>query len=96
MSALHVSDDVFAHHQKNLTVFTVSSNVHPSCCRLVSETPAGSNLGEQNINYTRRIVRTEKPTVRKLHVHQVLSCSVHSRLDLRYMTSEGKLSHMSQ
>jgi len=41
-SALHVSGDVFAHHQEHLTVFTVSGGVHPSCCRL----PAGSNLGE--------------------------------------------------
>jgi len=36
MSALHVSGDVFAHHQEHLTVFTVSGSVHPSCCRLVS------------------------------------------------------------
>jgi len=35
-SALHVSGDVFAHHQERLTVFTVSASVHPSCCRLVS------------------------------------------------------------
>jgi hypothetical protein len=35
-SALHVSDDVFAHHQQHLTLFTVSGSVHPSCCRLVS------------------------------------------------------------
>jgi hypothetical protein len=35
-SALHVSDDVFAHHQEHLTVFTVSGSVHSSCCRLVS------------------------------------------------------------
>jgi hypothetical protein len=41
-SALHVSGDVFAHHQEHLTVFTVSGIVHPSCCRL----PAGSHLGE--------------------------------------------------
>jgi len=41
-SALHVSGDVFAHHQEHLTVFTVPGSVHPSCCRL----PAGSNLGE--------------------------------------------------
>jgi len=31
-SALHVSGDVFAYHQENLTVFTVSGNVYPSCC----------------------------------------------------------------
>jgi len=41
-SALHVSGDVFAHHHKHLTVFTVSGSVHPSCCRLA----AGSNLGK--------------------------------------------------
>ena len=41
-SDLHVSGDVFAHHQEHLTVFTVSGSVYPSCCRL----PAGSNLGE--------------------------------------------------
>jgi len=35
-SALHVSGDVFAHHQEHLTVFTASGSVHPSCCRLVS------------------------------------------------------------
>jgi len=35
MSALHVSGDVFAHHQEHLTVFTVSGSVHPSRCRLV-------------------------------------------------------------
>ena len=35
-SALHVSGDVFAHHQEHLTVFTVSGSVHPSYCRLVS------------------------------------------------------------
>jgi len=35
-SALHVSGNVFAHHQEYLIVFTVSGSVHPSCCRLVS------------------------------------------------------------
>jgi len=35
-SALHVSGDVFAHYQEHLTVFKVSSSVHPSCFRLVS------------------------------------------------------------
>jgi hypothetical protein len=35
-SALHVSGDVFAHHQEHLTVFTVSGIVHPSCCRLAT------------------------------------------------------------
>jgi hypothetical protein len=42
-SALHVSGDIFAHHQEHLTIFTVSGSVHPSCCRLA----AGSNLCEQ-------------------------------------------------
>jgi hypothetical protein len=32
--AIHVSGDVFAHHQEHMTVFTVSGSVHPSCCRL--------------------------------------------------------------
>jgi len=35
-SAVHVSGDVFIHHQEHLTVFTVSGSVHPSCCWLVS------------------------------------------------------------
>jgi hypothetical protein len=34
-SALHVSGDVFTHHQKHLTVFTVSGSVHASCCQPV-------------------------------------------------------------
>jgi len=34
-SALHISGDIFAHHQEKLTLFTVSGSVHPSCCRLV-------------------------------------------------------------
>jgi len=42
MSVLHVSGDVFAHHQEHLTVFTVSGSVHLSCCRLA----ASGNLGE--------------------------------------------------
>jgi len=33
-STLHVSGDVFPHHQEHLTVFTVSGNVHPSCLKL--------------------------------------------------------------
>jgi hypothetical protein len=35
-SDLHVSGDVFAHHQEHLTVFTVYGSVRPSCCQLVS------------------------------------------------------------
>jgi hypothetical protein len=41
--AVHVSGDVFPHHQEHLTVFTEIAIVHPSCCLLA----AGSNLGEQ-------------------------------------------------
>jgi len=29
-SALHVSGDVFAHHQEHLTVFTASGSIHSS------------------------------------------------------------------
>jgi hypothetical protein len=36
LSALHVSGEVFAHHQEHLTVFTVSGSIYPSCCWLVS------------------------------------------------------------
>jgi len=36
LSALHVSGDIFVHHQEHLTVFTVSGSIHPSSCRLVS------------------------------------------------------------
>ena len=36
LSALHVSGDVFAHHQEHLTVFKASGSIHTSCCRLVS------------------------------------------------------------
>ena len=35
-SALHVSGDVFAHHQVHPTVFTASGNVHKCRYRLVS------------------------------------------------------------
>jgi hypothetical protein len=35
-AALHVSGDVFAHHQEHLTLFTTSGSIHPNCCRLVS------------------------------------------------------------
>jgi hypothetical protein len=41
-SAVHVSGNIFTHHQEHLSVFTVSGSVHPSCCRL----PAGNSLGE--------------------------------------------------
>jgi hypothetical protein len=36
LSAVHISGDVFAHHQEHLTVFAVSGSIHPNCCRLVS------------------------------------------------------------
>jgi hypothetical protein len=32
-SVVRVSGDVFAHHQKHQTVFTVSGSFHPSYCR---------------------------------------------------------------
>jgi hypothetical protein len=35
-SAVHVSGNVFAHHQEHFPVFTVSVSVHPSWCWLVS------------------------------------------------------------
>jgi hypothetical protein len=45
-SALHVSGDVFAHHQEHLTVYKVSGSIHPSCwnwtvyiVRPVTDTP---------------------------------------------------------
>ena len=37
-SALHVSGDVFAHHQEHLTIFRASDIVHVCCCRSVSWT----------------------------------------------------------
>ena len=37
-SAVHVSGDVFAHHQENLTVFTASDIVQRCCCQPVSWT----------------------------------------------------------
>jgi len=51
-SSLHVSGDVFAHHQEHLTVFTVSGSVHPSCCRLVSR--MGHQPAATWMNTTRR------------------------------------------
>ena len=57
-SALHVSGDIFVHHQGHLTVFTASDIVHRYRCRLVSwmrwmssissTIPAGSNIGGGN------------------------------------------------
>ena len=38
-SALHVSGDVFAHHQEHITVTTASGNVHRWCCWLVLRKP---------------------------------------------------------
>jgi uncharacterized protein YtpQ (UPF0354 family) len=57
-SALQVSGNVFSHHQEHSTVFTVSSSVHPSCCRLVSwmgfnsfETPHNYENNQQDALY---------------------------------------------
>jgi len=70
-SALHVSGDVFAHHQEHLTVFTVSGSVHPSSCRRVSrmsfnsfEIPAGSNLGE---HYQILLIQSSAPDDGRKH-----------------------------
>ena len=49
-SALHVSGDVFAHHQEHLTVFTVSGSVHPSCCRLVSRVHSGHHYSKSALH----------------------------------------------
>jgi hypothetical protein len=46
-SAVHVSGDVFAHHQEHLTVFTASGVIDVLKRSFNSSmTPAGSNLGE--------------------------------------------------
>jgi hypothetical protein len=34
-SALHVSGDVFAHHQEHLTLFTISGSIHTSSCQQI-------------------------------------------------------------
>jgi len=52
-SALHVSRDVFAHHQEHLTVFTVNGSIQSTgwclgCVLNSSMTPAGSSLGEHH------------------------------------------------
>jgi hypothetical protein len=44
--ALHVSGDVFTHHQEHLTVFTAFGNVYQRRYRLVSWTPAGNDTGD--------------------------------------------------
>ena len=36
LSALHVSGDIFAHHQEHLNIFTASGSIHQCRCRLVS------------------------------------------------------------
>ena len=56
LSALHVSGEVFAHHQEHLTVFTVSGNIQQCRCRLVSWMSWSSNLsmkpaGSDNVEY---------------------------------------------
>ena len=47
-SALHVSGDVFAHHQEHLTVFTAAAgwcHGRDGPSSISSMTPAGSNVG---------------------------------------------------
>ena len=46
LSALHVSGDVFAHHQEYLTVFTAFGSIHQCRSSNSSMTPAGSDIGE--------------------------------------------------
>jgi len=41
-SNLHVSGDVFAHHQEHLTVFTASGNIH----QVAAGWSAGGAIGE--------------------------------------------------
>jgi len=61
LTALHVSSDVFAHHQEHLNCITASVIIHVCRCRLVSwmiwnlsMTPAGSDIREfQLIHNTR-------------------------------------------
>ena len=50
ISSIHVSCDIFAHHQKHITVTTVSGVAHRCCCWLVLRyaTPTSSNIGEQH------------------------------------------------
>jgi len=36
LTALHVSSDIFAHHQEHLTVITASGFIHVCRCRLLS------------------------------------------------------------
>ena len=54
-SALHVSGEVFAHHQELLTVFTASDIVHLCCCRPVSRTRwkwSSTSTGRQQHSWT--------------------------------------------
>jgi len=69
-SALHVSDDVFAHRQEHLTVFTVSGSVHPSCCRLVSW--MSSNCSFNSFETRRQPAATWVNTTRYCKHSQVL------------------------
>ena len=62
-SALHVSGDVFAHHQVHLTVFTVSDSIHPRRCRLVSWGWVVTATCAK-IKWDRTIAQKRNPTVR--------------------------------
>ena len=45
-SVLHVSGDKLAHPQEHfLTVYTVFGTMHRYCCRPVTRSPVGSNIG---------------------------------------------------
>ena len=66
-SALHVSDNVFGHHQEHLTVFTVSGSVHPSCCRLLLVV-----VGPTGPTTTNSTAITRAPTVNQRLLLQLL------------------------
>jgi len=50
LAAVHVSRDIFAHHQEQLNCITTSGIIHVCCCRLVIMgvlelmIPAGSDI----------------------------------------------------
>jgi len=63
-SALHVSGDVFAHHQERLTIFTVSDSVHTSCCRLV---PAATWVNTtRHCKYSQVLLMTDEKIARNM------------------------------
>jgi hypothetical protein len=59
-SAVHVSGDVFDHHQEHSTVFTVPGSVHPSCCW---HQPDGTDLSVLWVAYTTHSTLKSDPTL---------------------------------